>query len=401
MIMSYKQNKDGTPYIHIFSAYTSISSGNTWRYCEFDDRHMHLNKGVDYISNTFIHVKLQMFINNTIRAIPKNKSFLECILSVYENGYYFRNQLTKIYGGDCKYTGAGYVGVSVDEHIAKEIIYGVERMVDDPVFRPLRKLLSSGNMMEISIKDQMTLVAEQITHMKKHVVNSLAANRRNAGKNITPNPSPTLPFTNMMEHIFVSNIKSSLEFKVRLINASKVPLIDGKLRKDVYDVYLQLLRLLIKVYKEYLLVYFDVEKYLDTDGKKKEMRYNYPLYSTNTGTLNFTGWKIITKELEFIKLIDKKDNTKKYRVLIQKYTVIQSPNNKFNKDYEIIIGLVLDNPSINEYGLYTKFVSSGILVYKMFDYADQVGALGNAQDRKADQYIFIGDIMNEFTPLKM
>ena len=63
--------------LHVFYMYTSKSSGSTWRYCEYDDEYGHINKGFDYVSNTFIHIKLQMFLDSHLYKIPKKISFYQ------------------------------------------------------------------------------------------------------------------------------------------------------------------------------------------------------------------------------------------------------------------------------------------------------------------------------------
>ena len=103
--------------------------------------------------------------------------------------------------------------------------------------------------------------------------------------------------------------------------------------------------------------------------------------------------------MEHIKIIYKHDPSKIYRVILQNYKVIESDHSAFNnKQYKIILGIVPDGTDINIHGLYDKFVVSGFLVYKIFDYDIQVGELGNMTNRNAGEYTFIGDIMDQFFP---
>ena len=74
------------------------------------------------------------------------------------------------------------------------------------------------------------------------------------------------------------------------------------------------------------------------------------------------------------------------------------------KTYRIILGITPQPTNITLYGIYDKFVSSGIYVYKMLDYSSQVGYIKHAKhrqigNRSTNPYIFIGDIFDQMYPL--
>ena len=363
--------------LNTFYVYTSKSSGSTWRYCEYDSD-SHINKGYDYISNTFIHIKLQMYIDDNFSKIPKKIAFHDYLILLLNKGTFTEEQLLKkllpYLPIQCKKTD-----MSEKNREKRENIYGTERIVPDDVFRPMRKLLSSAHSFKSSISEQYLVILNNLNELRSNAMNSLT----------TGSPG-TNRYTHRIMQI-LNPILTNREFSNKIQEAARRSS-TGRLSTADFKLYLEILHKCVDIYNSYLKNYFTVET--KSDGTHEV--YTYSDYSKNPIDLN--GWKISFSNIEFKKLI-RKDDGKKFRIIYQPYRIVTSPNYKFNGNYKIIIGFISDDPKINKYGLYTKFISSGFYVYKMFDYDSQVGSLVEDSDRLAENYVFIGDIMNKFYPL--
>jgi hypothetical protein len=72
------------------------------------------------------------------------------------------------------------------------------------------------------------------------------------------------------------------------------------------------------------------------------------------------------------------------------------------KTYKIILNLIPFNCKINKFGLYEYYISSGIYVYKMFDYytgrEPQVEYFAN---QLPGNYTVIGDLLTNMYPLQI
>ena len=363
---------------HIFYVYTSKSSGSMWRYCEYDDQYGHFNKGYDYISNTFIHIKLQIYIDMNSNKVPKRFAFHDILIISLSKGssehIILKRKLLAIFPLDCRRTD-----ISDENKIIRNNIYGTDRIVNDDIFRPLRKLLGPGSSFKNSISQQYYLMINNLKELKNNSINTF----------IPGSPGVTR-YTLRMASI-VTPIITDKEFSSKVIEAigrSET----GTINKEDLLLYFEILTKYVKIYNGYLKHYFTVE----TNSSETHQIY---MYNTIKTPIVLDLWKIVFETIEFKKLINK-DNGNKYRVIYQNYQVVSSPNNIFNGDYKIIVGFIPDDPHINEYGLYTKFISSGFYVYKMFDYDSQVGSLADDPNRLAGDYVFIGDIMNKFYPLE-
>ena len=274
-LMSYKEiNGKKHPSYNIFTIYASTSSGSIWRYCEYDDDIGHLNKGFDYISNTFIHIKLQLFINKYIQTIPYDKTFIECIAPIFSDD--IKNELTDIYYQDCKRTIINNTSSYAKRNY--EFIYGKTRIVDDEVFRPLRKVMEAGAAFQSSLRNQIQFIIGNIQEIS-----------RRPGNSFNPaNASPTNEFSLKMKQITTSRLSNSSnlnKFK-QVIRETRG---NVKLTDNQHNMYLVLLREIILIYKEYISFYFEVYKQQD-----QPVYYYYPEYeSTRLKQIDVDGKLIL------------------------------------------------------------------------------------------------------------
>lgn len=355
--------------LHVFYMYTSKSSGSTWRYCEYDDEYGHINKGFDYVSNTFIHIKLQMFLDSHLYKIPKKISFYQLFYLILNENQ--KNKLRDVLIHDCRDTD-----LTEKNKSARNNIYEIDRIVPDDVFRPMRKLLSPARTFKTSISKQYLLIIDNLKELKKNAMNTFL-----------PRSPQNTRYTNRMNEIAI-NIITEKSFSDKVISAVKSR--SGALNKTDYLLYLDILHKYVDIYNAYLNYYFRVES-----SKENHIVYSYENIKP---PINLEGWNIVFGQIQY-KVLIKKDSEKKFKVIYQTYSITSSPNNVFNGDYKINLAFVPHNISINKYGLYDQFISSGFYVYKMFDYDSQVGSLMDDTNRNAGGYIFIGDIMNRFMPL--
>lgn len=100
-----------------FYLYRSNSEGGIWRFC-IKESSGHLVKGVDdlydYVTITFVHIELQMFINNN----------------------YFKLPTTKINGPICMYDGVG----SLRYNKIYSEIFDKKRLTSPSLFEPLKEI---------------------------------------------------------------------------------------------------------------------------------------------------------------------------------------------------------------------------------------------------------------------
>jgi hypothetical protein len=110
-----------------------------------------------------------------------------------------------------------------------------------------------------------------------------------------------------------------------------------------------------------------------------------------------------------------KSNKKRYNMFINHYHYRNTFNSAFDGTYSFITFIVSTDAKITKDGLYDKVIRSGIYVYKPVEYASGMDIYGDEKQRKKNKsinhqrdigwdnyyyYYFIGDIMNQFWPLK-
>ena len=138
-------------------------------------------------------------------------------------------------------------------------------------------------------------------------------------------------------------------------------------------------KILFSVISEFMKLNFDVM----TEPEPRFLNhyvYDFPVYG-ETLIINCNLYSLIIK--------NKKSNMT-YTCLMNKYTIK-------DKTYKCIVNIIPEDNRINKFGLYSNYISAGVLIYKPFEYK----AKFNYDHRyKNDLYVFIGELLTDIYPLE-
>ena len=134
-----------------------------------------------------------------------------------------------------------------------------------------------------------------------------------------------------------------------------------------------------------------LEKHFSVDWSTRAVlgQFTYELFSTK-----------IAHQLYSV-LIESKDTKTVYTLIYSHYTLSHF-NELYNGVYYIVINILPPRTEINELGLYTKIMSLGVYIYKIFDYISQCPGIHDRTDRmlmaENSCYLFIGDFQSTLWP---
>ena len=165
--------------------------------------------------------------------------------------------------------------------------------------------------------------------------------------------------------------------------------------KNTENVY----KLIIKIFSEYMKIFFNIT------SKSQfvcEIDYNVPYgkgydqkYDLNQ-KIKISIFKIFLKlkeeDIPFVLFYGKYN----YKNCIKKQDGKFYELEEEAKSYKIILNLLKADNHITKYGIYDHFINSGIYVYKIFEYNQQISYHKN---QISSDYTFIGDLLTNMWPL--
>jgi hypothetical protein len=335
-----------------FIVYPSNSQGNIYRFCSFDIG-THLYKGDnDYVTETFIHMDLQKFINDNFHNLVE-KPIEICPMNTDDSHLDLSKSLT------------------YKEYINKRLI---NLDIDDPFLNITSKLKCGegfshiyniiGIISDIQGTPSKFLSSDLVVNFNKLITDILLI----FGKGKTGD-----------------NRREILEIYLEL---------KGKKDKGLSsDLLLENKNQIIKLYLEFISFYmfsnynikFDTIKHLYDTGE-------FSMKKIPTIKLNFKFYSIV---------IENKHNKHNYTIIWAMYEYTDPHNSKYNNNYSIVLNMIphQDNgDNINSLGLYKKFITIGIYLCKIFEYPEGVATLVRGSELLI--YYFVGHLYDNLFPIK-
>ena len=340
-----------------YFTYKSNSDVN-WRFGMMQHDNVY-NKGRDYITTTQIHQSLQCFINKIYDKIP----LLENEDTNNENNNFKKPEEILIPLEDL--LEKTKKKTTKTRKISKKVLYNPdefpkinERILKNDVFIPMYKTCNPGfcfienKMIEIFGKDY------------------------DFGKKSDRQ-------TNINYETKYFNYMNDLLKKVTISF------------EDFIDKYYNLI---VSIFSQYMENFF---KLSDTNNSKFICNVNIDVPYSRECNLKQTLIVSIYK----INIELKDDLKQKFTLIYGKYDYkhynqITETIEEEKRAYKIILNLIPFNCKINKFGLYEHYISSGIYVYKMFDYHHpRVLQVEYEANKLPGYYTFIGDLLNNMYPL--
>lgn len=335
-----------------FIVYPSNSQGNIYRFCSIDGI-SHLYKGNDYVTETFLHMDLQKFINHNIGKLiefdeetcPTNTDIIP------------------------------HMDISYKEYMDKRLVKFTDKFLDKI------SELECGKGFSNTYK-----IIGNIVDIYKGCCNILSIN-----------------------HIFVLggymtlilrliDKGSDISKKVEEFNELYIDLFtknrNGKDSGLSYDNKHKIMRFYLEFISYYMNSNFDIK----FDSVKQ-------LYSTG----EFLMKKDVSIKLNFIfysVIVTNKISNLDYTIIYAKYKYENSIIKKFNGSYSTMLNMIPHSSKdfnngndINSLGLYKNFTTLGIYLCKPFDYVKQVKTMAPSI-ASSDDYYFLGHVYTNLFPVK-
>ena len=157
--------------------------------------------------------------------------------------------------------------------------------------------------------------------------------------------------------------------------------------------HIQLYKLIVQVFSTYMQHFFTIIG-SPTFICDRLAKVPYSVHSKLTQSINIKIYELILQlndsDIQF-KLYYGTYTYKPYKT----GTISDSPIS-----YKIILNLVLYNSRIIKYGLYDKYISAGIYLYKMFEYHSPRTQVAYSDNQIPGDYTFIGDLLTNMWPLQ-
>lgn len=353
--ISLDENKIITDY-NILYFYISKSGGN-WRFCiRYGPRFLkgNSNHGTDYNVTNLIHVKLQIFINNHINDIPKIKIDYTN-WGFHENYLYFQ-----------EYSKKERQNYSMDDTIIGslskcEVCFDSFHNLDSFLVKLKEKgFLSDDKYVEyneiLNKRSNTKTIKEYEDELEEDINDEDGWESPEEKKN------------------FIQKSKKMLEFYRKLHTKEYPETIEGIINSINKE-----LKTLITI--------------LDTEqlSSKSKLDYLHNNDSKKDFPDIFTSY--FRTKLEIGNKSSKYDLSEDYILYWQKIEVK-------GKIYKTNTALVpLEGDKINEYGMYSKYVPTGIYTCKPFEYLEQNVLIGLISNRiKTEKYINVFDVL-KFYPI--
>ena len=357
-----------------FFVYRSNSEGGIYRLCTYDHTNEILYKGTNYVTTSYIHIQLQIFINKNYDKIPVAKNDLPISI----------DKLCPDVRSRCNDCGNNIIRY-------KDFIEKEDRM-DNNKFLKILQICECGS----CFKHIHTLFIKTLNiyyELETAVSEPTKANFwRTVGidnKNIVILKIKLLEFVKKNIGYYRTYLRT-IDFNdlsmdtLRNIIEKEAPKI--KLPDDYK----------IEIFKNYLKMVGDYLKDITEIVRGKEYLGTYKFIPKKDQQVS------LTFNIYSIKLRIK--NSDIYNFIVAQYEYINTVNPTYNGTYNTILNVVPDNVSINRLGLYSKYVNMGIYICKIFEYHEHSMATVVGAGRKLSsksQYIFIGDLYTDVFPLNL
>jgi WW domain len=319
--------------------YSSISDGSFWRYCITYPRRY--DKGINYISTTFINVELQKFLFNEQSEFDIQKSDT--------------NPMKKCIKTYSLSTGQFYERFKTRKYMSTHPFF----MILDYVFPHIDPVRLIGNY---------NLATERLENF---IDNKIQSEDTEEAKEIGIIYFDSISNTDKPNEIHLS-------YATDLFNTLS--------RKNVlkYDseIYGSRTSFLIRWYQTIMEEFWNI----------------FEITSDDVPELIFENRKVIIQgynlifTVKRIKITDKSDSSISFFVYYMEYLWIDD-----NKKRRQLLHIVPANSTINEHGLDDMYVSSGMLINKIFEYKQQMNITLPDRDQPPPQqrrnnYVYIGNI---------
>ncbi len=327
-----------------FTVYRSNSHGGIFRLCtRTAEGSGHLYKGeIDYVTQTFIHMELQKFIVQNYRnlIVDDTLNVISCPAKT-----------SKVGPADDFYDN--YISV-YDRRVKNELLDKLVGIDCGVGFASITSLLENV--------------------LKMH---DLPSNFRLIQKRI------------------LSIINPAYNLDTLSIRPSASPLVAEYMRTNPS---VEIKKRILRVYLEYISIYL-TNKYDILEGTNKllfEDTYTIP---------KIDGLEIRMKYYSIV-IRNKKNPMQTLTVIYAIYNIISDRYKQLEGRYSIVFNIIphqneiisapLNKNYINRIGLYRYFMSVGIYLCKIFDYAEQVRTIA---DKTYGGYVFLGDLYSNLFPV--
>jgi hypothetical protein len=334
-----------------FIVYPSNSQGNIYRFCSIDGK-SHIYKGNDYVTETFIHMDLQEFINHNIgKLIEFKKEICPTNTDIIP-----------------------HMDMSYKEYMDKRLVKFTDKFLDKISELECGKGFSNtykiiGNIINIYKGCCDILSINHIFTLGGYM--TLILRLIGKGSDISKKVEE---FNELYLDLFKKNRKGQ----------------DSGLS---YDNKHKIMRFYLEFISYYMNSNFDIK----FDSVKQ-------IYSTG----EFLMKKDTSIKLNFIffsVIVTNKISNLDYTIIYAKYKYENSIIKKFNGSYTTMLNMIPHGSGdpkgneINSLGLYKNFTTMGIYLCKSFDYGGQVRTMAPAITAD-DDYYFLGHVYTNLFPVK-
>ena len=348
-------------------AYESRSEG-FYRFMVYNGQYV---KGDDYVTETFYHFDLQIFFKSVYEKLPNIPTLWE----VYVRSKYF-----------------------IDYYKYYESTKDRERM-NDPVFLTLREIctnfsteadlscLANGLLLRMELEERI-VKANHTKKISSNLFSSLIKRQVPPSSIQSGEPYKISKYEQRLIELFEKhvgpiqqNVNNTQENTQPTYNpySGELPPKKTNIKSTISDT-----QHIVQIISEYIETYFDVDvgtqdfvTQLQIDLEQSDKRYeniSFPLDIYRTKIINRT-------------------NGFEYFLYYGKYKV-------FDLDLQIIVNILPIDAVCHPTGLYNKYVSAGIYIYKIFDYFQQCYSYSNSRDCSTE-YKFVGIHQEKMWPLPL
>jgi len=378
---------DNGKEVQKYTAYKSRSEG-LWRFAYFIPQFFggksSFKKGDDYITTTQMHMDLQCLFETHYKTLPyidmaeahqyvnqkkipedpkresKILAAIEPLETYYERNYAIRNNGRLLLPDESRRTSRDYV---------------------NPVFLPLVALIRPGEGIR-------RLVYAMRNPAKEIDGNSLGfykrkrdyetheseiANFKTSGKNIRKMPRDFY-FQKMQELIQEISVRDHL---MRLVRTNDSPLVN-----ITFNLESTIQTAIVSLFSEYMKFFFKT----GAQPSERVCEIGMPIPGSST-SIQLVVYK---RQLQLIK------NNTSFDLYYVVYT-IPDEFPEIKGTYKTIVNLVPSPSPVNEFGMNKYYISTGIYVYKIFEYVEQFPR----KDKPLfANYVFLGDLLTKMWPLQ-
>jgi len=356
-----------------FYVYRSNSEGGIYRLCTIRRSDDGLNKGTNYVTTTFVHMDLQMFINTMYNNIPNAAA--DPVISIDKK---------------CPYVDKRYKNNPDEPQTYNEFIEKESRIDKTKIFEMLR-LCDCGSCFK-----KMYIFFQKVLQMHDDIAKNTnfwqAFGTYDSRHKIKKKLYDFLTVTTRYYDRYLVkadfNKFTDADSKMRYIIKEIAPNPGISLENDQK----------IAIFKNYLMEIGEFLNGLVDDISKPKYIGSYIFIPKKDPYIK------LSFDIYSIKMRIKESGTY-YDFIVARYKYTNTKNPKYDGTYKAIFNIVPSNASINRLGLYSTYVDAGIYICKIFDYSVQLKTVTtDDMGRKLSydsSYIFIGDLYKDVFPLNM